>query len=311
MKQIIPILYACDDNYLPLMGTSICSLMENADKSYEYMIYILYTPTDIDQKNIDKIMSMQNDTFKIIFVDVEEELEKIVKKLKTSDYYTNTTYYRLFVSKLFPQYDKIIYIDSDTVILGDISNLYNIDIGNNIIAGCTDESVVVTPVFREYVEKVVGVDSFEKYFNAGMIVINLKEFKEQKIFDRFLKLNDDYYFEVAQDQDLLNVLCKDKVHYLDLGWNKMPIKDENYKSLNIIHFNHGFKPWYFDGVLYEEYFWKYAKKSLFYNSILQLKNTFTEQDKVKTEQTAQALFELAQKEIDRPDNYKKKFSKGE
>lgn len=311
MEKLIPILYACDDNYLPLMGTSICSLMENADKSYNYMIYILYTPSDVQEENIKKIMAMENDNFKIVFVDVEEELSKIAKKLKTRDYYTNTTYYRLFVSKLFPQYDKMIYIDSDTVVLGDISKLYNIDIGDNIIAGCTDESVVVTPVFREYVEKVIGVDSYEQYFNAGMIVINLKEFKNQKIFDKFLKLNDDYYFEVAQDQDLLNVLCKDKVHFLDLGWNKMPIKDENYQKLNIIHFNHGFKPWFFDGVLYEEYFWEYAKKSVFYDQIIILKESFTEEDKKKTAQTAQALFELAQKEIDKPDNYKNKFIKGE
>lgn len=311
MDKIIPILYACDDNYLPLMGASIYSLMENADKKHNYIIYILYTPTGIQENNINKIKAMENDSFKIVFVNVEEELTKIAKKLKTRDYYTNTTYYRLFVSKLFPQYEKMIYIDSDTIVLGDISKLYNIDIGDNIIAGCTDESVVVTPVFREYVEKVVGVDSFEKYFNAGMIVINLKEFKNQNIFEKFLQLNDDYYFEVAQDQDLLNVLCKDKVYYLDIGWNKMPIKDENYQSLNIIHFNHGFKPWFFDNVLYQEYFWNYAKKCAFNKDIKMLKENFTDEDKRKTEETAQALFKLAQKEIDRPDNYKNKFIKGE
>ncbi len=309
MKKIIPIIYACDDNYLPLMGTSICSLIENANKDYNYNIYILYVKGEISENNVKLIKGLEKDGFNIEFVDVKNELEKIAKKLKTRDYYTNTTYYRLFVSNLFPDYEKMIYIDSDTIVLGDVSELYNIEIGDNIIAGCTDESVVVTPVFREYVEKVIGVDSYEKYFNAGMIVINLKEYKKQKMFEKFLKLNDDYYFAVAQDQDLLNVLCKDKVFYLDLGWNKMPIKDENYQKLNIVHFNHGFKPWYFDGVLYEEYFWKYAKSSPFYKQILDLKESFTEEDKVKTEQTAQALFELAQKEIDRPDNYKNAFLK--
>ncbi len=309
MKKIIPIIYACDDNYFPLMGNSIYSLIENANKEYEYKIYILYVKGEITEENINKITALQKDGFVIEFVNVESELVKIAKKLKTRDYYTNTTYYRLFVSNLFPNYDKMIYIDSDTVVLGDVSELYNIDMGNNVIAGCTDESVVVTPVFREYVEKVVGVETFDKYFNAGMIVINLTEFKNQKIFERFLKLNDDYYFAVAQDQDLLNVLCKDKVLYLDLGWNKMPIQDANYKKLNIVHFNHGFKPWYFDGVLYEDHFWKYAKNSPFYSQILQLKQNFTQEDKEKTAQTAQALFDLAQKEIDRPDNYKNKFLK--
>jgi len=309
MKKLIPIIYACDDNYLPLMATSIYSLIENASNDYDYKIYILYAEGEISKENKNKVLLLQKDGFEIKFVNVDKELEKISKKLKTRDYYTNTTYYRLFASKLFPNYNKVIYIDSDTVVVGDISKLYNIDIGENILAGCMDESVEVTPVFREYVEKVIGVDSYDKYFNAGMIVINLKEFEKQKIYEKFIKLNDDYYFAVAQDQDLLNVLCKDKIFYLDLGWNKMPIKDENYKKLNIIHFNHGFKPWFFDGVLYEEHFWKYAKNSLFYNEILSLKESFTEEDKEKTEKTAQALFDLAQQEIDRPDNYKNKFLK--
>ena len=88
-------------------------------------------------------------------------IEKVKDKLYTRDYYTKTTYFRLFIPDLYPQYDKVLYLDSDIVVLGDIAELYNTNIKGNLVAAVPDDSVQTIPEFAEYVEKVVGVASYK------------------------------------------------------------------------------------------------------------------------------------------------------
>ena len=65
----------------------------------------------------------------IEFVDVKASLKNLAEELHiTSEQYTLTTYYRLFIPNLYPQYDKAVYLDSDIVVRGDISKFYNINI---------------------------------------------------------------------------------------------------------------------------------------------------------------------------------------
>ena len=83
----------------------------------------------MQEENKKKLAKYESKNVKIEFVDLNYYIQKIQDKLYTRDYYTNTTYFRLFIPNLYPQYDKVIYLDGDTVVLGDISELYNIDMG--------------------------------------------------------------------------------------------------------------------------------------------------------------------------------------
>ena len=78
----------------------------------------------------------------------------------------------------------------------------------------------------------------------------------------------------------------------------MPIPNENIKEedIKIIHYNHMFKPWHFDDVLYEEYFWKYAKKTEFYKEILNIKENYTEKEKFRDQEQFKSLVRLCKKE---------------
>ena len=84
---------------------------------------------------------------------------------------------RGFFGQLYPQYNKAIYLDSDIVVLGDIAELYNQDLGDNLIAAAPDDVIQTTKVFQEYAEKVVGVADYRNYFNAGILLMNLDEFR--------------------------------------------------------------------------------------------------------------------------------------
>ena len=292
----IPIFFAVDDTYIPFLAVSLQSLVDNSSDKNKYEIKILYT--HVSKENMQKIKKYEKENIKIEFVNLSNDLQKVQGKLYTRNYFTSTTYYRLFIPELYPQYDKVLYIDSDVTILTDIAGLYNQEIGDNLVAAIPDGAVQTIEVFQEYVEKVIGVIDYNNYFNAGILLMNLKELRKYKFQEKFLYLLEKVKYEVAQDQDYLNRLCKGRVKLLDDLWNKMPIMGVSDKKPNIIHFNLGFKPWHFDDIPYQEYFWEYAKKTEFYETIKEVRKNYTEEDKERDDSSSAKLIELAKKESD-------------
>ena len=162
----IPIFFAVDDGYCPFLAVAIQSLIDNASAEYTYLIKILNT--DISEENKRKIGKYERENVDIEFVDLNYYIQKVKDKLYTRDYYSKTTYFRLFLPNLYPQYDKVLYLDSDIVILDDIAKLYNTDMGDNLVAAAPDDVIQTMPVFQDYVEKVVGVADFRRYFNQNL-----------------------------------------------------------------------------------------------------------------------------------------------
>lgn len=277
MKTIIPLFFAVDDNYVKFLSITLESIFDNASKDYSYDVVVLNTGLKDESKEL--LNKYNNDYVNVIYFDLSEKLNNVSKDLKVRDYYSKATYYRLFIQDLFPQYNKALYLDCDIVVLGDISKLYNHDLKNNLVGAIPDAAVQITPEFIEYVNKGLGIKE-EHYFNAGVLLMNLEGFRNYNLEKKFMKLLKTYTFEIAQDQDYLNVLTKDRVLYIDDSWNVMPLGN-NVKPLNLIHYNLSFKPWKYDNIQYEEYFYKYSKKAGVYDHIIQMKENFSLEDSNK------------------------------
>lgn len=295
-NEVIPIFFTVDDIYIPFLGVCLESIIDHISSENLYVVKILHT--NITEENKNKIMKYQRENFDIEFVDLNYYINQVKDKLYTRDYYTNTTYFRLFIPNLYPQYKKALYIDSDIILLDDIAKLYDIDMGNNLIAGINDGVVQSIDVFKEYVEKVVGVRSWKKYFNAGVLLMNLDELRKYDFQEKFLYILGTNKFKVAQDQDYLNRICKGRVKIIDNYWNVMPVnkdvvKDEN--KIKLIHYNLCDKPWHCD-VPFEKYFWHYAKKTEFYATIEEMKNNYSDEQKEKDKEVTKELINLAKKE---------------
>ena len=172
----IPIFFAIDDGYTPFLAVALQSLIENASKNYNYCIKILHT--NVEEEHKKQIKKYEKENVNIEFVDLSYYIEKVQDKLYTRDYYTNTTYFRLFLPELYPQYDKVLYLDSDVIVVGDISELYNIDMGTNLVAAAPDDIIQYNKVFQDYAELVVGVAKYQNYFNAGVLLMNLDELRK-------------------------------------------------------------------------------------------------------------------------------------
>ena len=294
----IPIFFAVDNGYIPFLAVTLQSLVDNSSPENNYVIKVL--SLNVTEESKEKIYKYERKNVDIEFVDLETYAERLSEKLYVRDYYSKLTYFRIFIPELFPQYKKALYLDCDIVILDDIANLYNIDIGDNLIGGTSDQAVMSVKAFQEYVEKVIGVNDYKEYFNAGVLIMNLEELRKIDLLNKFIYLLDTVKYTVAQDQDYLNRICKGRVTIISGNWDKMPISgeyvDEN--KLKLIHFNLVSKPWLFDGIAYEDYFWEYAEKTEYIDEIRAMKYNYSYEQKIKDMETGDKLIGLAQKEAD-------------
>lgn len=298
LEKEIPIFFAVDDGYSPFLAVALQSLTDNCSDENRYLIKILNT--DISSENRRKIAKYERNNVDIEFVNLNYYIQKIKDKLYTRDYYSKTTYFRLFIPNLYPQYDKALYLDSDIVILDDIANLYNIDMGNDLVAAAPDDVIQFNEVFRVYAEKVVGVADYHRYFNAGVLLMNLHQLRTFKFQEKFMFLLDRIKFAVAQDQDYLNRLCKGRVKLIDRVWNRMPIEDPKIRTedVKLIHYNLAYKPWHFEDILYKEFFWMYAQETEYFDRIQEIRESYTEAERLRDEESHRKLKRLAKKESD-------------
>ncbi|MBQ8296120.1 MAG: glycosyltransferase family 8 protein [Clostridia bacterium] len=308
-KGTIPLFFATDDNYLPFLSVALESIWENSSREYDYEMYVLHSGIRAEYE--EKILRYnEKEGFHISFVDVTEPLKAIAKHLHMRDYYTCTTYFRIFIAGMFPQYDKALYLDCDIVALGDIATLYHYDLGNNLLGGAPCEGVNSFQVYKDYVSKVDGLDP-DYFFNAGVILMNLKAFREEGFYEQFADLLQKYKFTVIQDEDYLNVLCQDRVLRLPRAWNKTPVAPDKLarEDLRIVHYLMTWKPWRYSDIPYQEYFWEYAEKTEFYSLLKEMRDSATDEAVEKDKQCEAGLKALAQSEIDRADGYFKTYGK--
>lgn len=302
MNKHIPIFYACDDNFVKFTMISMKSMMENASKDYEYVIHILYS--DISDEMKQEVLNMKTDNFEVQFDDVTDYMKSINDKLPIRDYYTKTTYYRLFIAEMFKDYDKAIYIDSDTIVLGDISKLYSYELGDNYVGAANEQVMIQIDTYGEYVEKVLGINRHE-FFNAGLLVINCEQFRKQNVLSQFVRLLKVYNFVVTQDEDYLNLICSGHVLWIDQQWNTEVIGNIAYdeSQFKIIHYIMISKPWHFDDCRYQDYFWKYAKMTTVYEAVKKVLADYTDEERQRDIVSGDVLLQTAKNEIAKEDNY--------
>ncbi len=308
-KEIIPIFYSTDDRFVRYTVVSLKSLIENANPKREYVIHILNA--GLSNENQALLSELNNKQFEIVFSDVRDHLAELSSLLPIRDYYTKTTYYRFFIAEMFPNYKKAIYLDSDTIVLGDISKLFDTNISDFYVGACHEQVMIQEPIYGKYVESALGISRMS-YFNAGVLLMNLDLFREKEVLKEFSKLLSKYTFVVTQDEDYLNVILKDHIYWLDQSWNAetfkaIPVKD---KDLKIIHYVMVNKPWHYPDCMLNEYFFKYAKQTTVYPLIEKEMDSYSVEQKANDQKSIVALAETAKKETIREDSYFKILSKG-
>lgn len=313
MKPLIPIFFTIDDSYAPYMGIALHSMIQNASENYHYKIHVIHQGLSDEKRR--KIKALETESFTIEFYEMNDTLRGITDREENRlrcDYFTLTIYFRLFLADMFPEYEKGIYLDSDVVVPGDISELYSLDLKDDIIGACHDFSIEDVPELVHYIEQAVGVP-YQKYINSGVLLMNLRRMREVKFAEKFLALLNTYHFDcVAPDQDYLNAMCHGKILYLDRSWDIMPQKGkEEYAHPRLIHYNLFDKPWCYTSIPYEQYFWDYAEETEFYEDALNNLRGYSEEQARHDGESMGLLIHKADKIPLQEVTFKKVYEMGE
>jgi lipopolysaccharide biosynthesis glycosyltransferase len=222
----IGIVLSTDDFYVPYISTAIQSVMENASKDKQYHIYILYQSISNQSVELLEQQVAVFSQFSLDFIDVTQ----YIKKYKLfSSIWSIATYFRLLIPYLFPKYQKMIYIDGDIICNVDIAELFAIDLENHLLASARDSvgigwyhSPYYNPERKEKQKLEYDILSKMKnpdnYFNAGVLVLNLEAFRNTISMKELLDFSASEEWQFP-DQDILNILCEDKVLFLPMDWD--------------------------------------------------------------------------------------------
>jgi len=251
----INICFASDNNYVPHMAASIVSILKNANVDDELYFYILSNKIKQEYKN--KLLELKKiKDFNIEYLDINEDDFKNFPFPTETKHITITTYFRYKISSILPNLDKIIYLDCDIIVKNSLNELFKTNIENYSLGGVEDIGYISLQKLK--IAKYVFTGF---YINAGVLLINLKKWREDNIEDKLFEytLNNKDIINIA-DQDVINAVLKDNILALDYKWNvqdsfyrykKQEVKGNiNSKKIimasknpAIIHYTFKVKPW--------------------------------------------------------------------
>jgi len=277
---IIPVVFASNDNYACYLDVAIQSIKENASDKYYYAIYILHDT--INEENIERIESANNQNFSVEFINIAYMSQREMKHFYTKSYFSRETYFRWFIPEILSQYDKVIYLDCDLVTTDDIAGLFYLNLNGYPIGGVQNiyEIPLKNRIMRDFELRI------EEYINAGVLLIDTRQFILQKIKQQCFETIEriDPLILACLDQDIINIVCKKNIQYFDLKWNFQwhclwmekniipPSYIEQYQKIAsnaiIIHYTTKIKPWNSPEKYLADIFWKYVAKSQYFMDVI-------------------------------------------
>ncbi len=279
-ERIIPVVFAVNNGYVPYLYISISSLIKHVNKKRQYHIYVLHT--GLESGHIERLEKLKTENVRIECENIENSIKEL--DIKESIHLTVETCFRLFIAELFPQYSKVIYIDSDTLLREDVAKLYDCKLEEKVVGAVHD---VVCTYLKDYYEKHLGME-VEDGFNAGILIIDTYKFRKSGIKEQCIKwlvedsksCNRKYIY---MDQDVLNKALLGKVCFLESVWNFQwqylwrldtvyPEYQKSYigdsQTAKIIHYAGDKKPWQRPDLPKADLFWGIARESVYYEEIL-------------------------------------------
>ena len=275
-KRHIPIAMALDDAYFLPTAVSIASMLAHASKNTRYTFHLLVSE-DFSHEN--KICLRESlftgNTHELKFLNMGKSYANAFCR---QERITLCTYYRLSLPHLLSQEDKCIYIDGDTVVLDDLSQLFFSDLSGAYLGGVRAAGYLRSaPPQRKAKAESLHIDALDTHVNAGVLLMNLKAMRLDHLEERFECAAKERFPD--GDQDILNSVCYGKIRLLPFRFNAMtkydvsnpdaygatPFLQEGYDSWEwdagrwsptVVHYADKEKPWTNRTLPYASEWWK-------------------------------------------------------
>ena len=286
----VPVVLAADDNYVPMLTTTIYSMLKNASTSFHYDVVVIGRDIPAERRSVMSRFLSRFPNMTLRFVDPNPIVGAY--ELKTNNAHIGIeTYYRFLIQELLPFYDKVLYLDSDLVVEGDVSELFSSDLGDDLLAAVHDIDFLGNlnlddGVRMRYSKEVLRLDDPYGYFQAGVLLLNTRALRGLCTVGEWLEAVSNSKF-IYDDQDVLNSRCQGRVRYLDYRWNVMndcrgrvgklfsiapaSVYDSYLASREdpaIVHYAGADKPWNCVRCDEAARFWSYARETPFYEELV-------------------------------------------
>ena len=231
INQKIAIAYALDDNYFYPTLVSITSILKTSKNSTYNIFYILTSNGKFSEENKKKLKNLEtkykNCKFNILEID-----ENLFVYAKT-DRYPKIAYFRLLLAELVPDFNRIIYLDGDTLIYTDLSEMMNLNMDNNIAMGWVDNGYRNSEKFNI---------TTHKYITSGVILFDLEKMRKENITKQFMDFLKNNYNELIQeDQTVINIVLHKRIGLLPPKYgiwaynNREALIDHNHYRNKTLH----------------------------------------------------------------------------
>ena len=277
MKPTLHVAAACDQSYAMPLAVTLASLSANLRPSRSVRVHVMQRqlPIELRQK-IER--STRPGAVEINWIDIgTNHLQSLRATLRSFDTVSLESYYRLLLPDVLPQdLDKVIYLDSDLVVISDLSRLWDMDVTATSLFAASElapSSRLVSSSAGIRLYRELGLSPDLKFFNSGVMLINLRKWRQDRVALRaFVYLEAAMQYLRWHDQEALNAVLAGDWNELDPRWNvTMHLFRADSKSAQsrrllrepyIVHFNSAIKPWQRDFSLgFRELFFQYLDKT--------------------------------------------------
>lgn len=237
MTREVSIVVSCDDHYIVLLAALLKSIEANLAK--DVIIHFYIVEDKVSERNKKKISRSANPAiFKFKWITTEDAVPNDMQLPLDRSSFPLNVYMRLFIPYFVPaDLDKVLFMDVDMIAQHDISELYDTNMENHILAAVQDPRIVTFDNswggVLNYQE--LGLRGDHKYFNAGIYVVNTKKWREADITRKVVDcINANRKYANYPDQYGLNILLADQWKELDPRWNNFA--DHEIADPYVIHF---------------------------------------------------------------------------
>lgn len=298
-NDAINIAFATNEKYLKYLSVAISSMAEKLSVDKKYNAYIMHTgiSPEIQKEFLESFFRPSN--LKVNFLDIRPLWSNVsLNNLVVWGHISIETYYRFLIQKAFPNFNRILYLDSDLLVLADIAELYHTDLKGKPFGAALDirenfaSKVLPYSADRrcwpEYLKNELNIAPVGQYFQAGVMIFDLKSMAHFDLLKRGLDRLEKIKNPWLLDQCVLNAEFSTEIAYFNTSWNvewQIPFEFPNYKkempkflydmykpaleSPKIIHYASPVKPWNDMRRPYALKWWSAARKTGYYEILLQ------------------------------------------
>lgn len=211
-NQKLCIAYAADDKYTKYFGISMLSLFQSNKHFTEIAVFVLDCGIENANKDKLKLIAKEYDR-EIYFMSMEKAVSGLELKMGTRKI-SVASYARLFLSSIIPEkYDRILYLDCDTIVRDNLVDFWTVDLEGYMVAGVRD-------TVDSFFLKKIGLEPDEYYVNAGTILINLRSWREEGLEKKFIEFIRLHNGNVPHhDQGTINGVCRHKKRIIAPRYN--------------------------------------------------------------------------------------------